>query len=157
MKFAISLSKTTGLIIVAWLLLVGCSADNIEKDEYRPNPPTKVSANSTLEELLGMINAGAAAARPVIECVEHSGSVEMIEFREFSDEEILKYAPAKSKLRPADKACVSQWEQQYAESIYRACVEHDCGQDHADGCQAIQYHVENLSVTVNAMKECGVE
>ncbi len=104
-----------------------------------------------------MVDAGAATAHPVIECVAHSKSVDMIEFREFSDEEFVKYAPAKSKLPPADKACVSRWEQQYAESIYKACVEHDCGQDHVAGCQAIQYHVENLWVTVNAMRECGVE
>ena len=156
-KFENPLLRKYCPLIVSWLLLSGCAADDIEKKEYQPNPPTTVSANSTLGDLLGMIDADAAAARPVIQCVADSESVDVIESREFSDEEFVKYAPAKSRLSSADKLCVDQWEQRYAESIYRACVEHNCGQHHAEGCQAIQYSVENLSVTVVAMNECGVD
>lgn len=158
MKVESLLSRKSCLLIVNWLLLSGCAADNLDRYQDQPKPPpTKVSANATLADLLGTIDADVAAARPVIQCVEDSESVDVIQNREFSDEEFVKYAPAKSRLSSADRSCVTQWEQDYAESIYRACVEHNCGQHHAEGCRAIQYNVENLAVTVVAMDECEVD
>jgi hypothetical protein len=103
------------------------------------------------------MDAQAMGAQSVLQCVEASGTVEVIQEREFSGDELMKYIPARSKLSGTAEACVEEKEQSYAMSIYDACVEHNCGESHPEGCRAVLHHTENLVVTVVAMSECGID
>ena len=150
-------SRSRTLMLTAGLaMLSACASSDVSNDTKLSDPgDLDTLGDTTVGELLGRLGNQYEDVRPIFECIEASGEVELRKGDDYSDEEYEQDLPVKNGLSAGGRQCAQEYESDYASKVLAACVVADCGRSQPNGCTAILPFLRNMAVIFDAAYACA--
>ena len=149
--------RARSLMLVAALFLSVSCASNDQRNPVEPSGQSDGErlGDKTVGELLGVMETNYEEVRPIFECIEASGKVELRDGDDYSDEDYERALPVKNGLSAEGRECAKNYEEEYAAKVFAACVSTDCGAGHSNGCIATLPFLRNMAVIFDAAYACA--